>query len=247
MNERAMHSMASSQVPDSTANASQAAETTEHPFELLGAMDIVEAFTTLRHELKLQVRGGRELQQSLQDTFIRLEQRITSQPTSQSENGASESRKMAEAIADIEESLQRAIESVVQRPVIALSERCVLRRYDELVAKAPWIARTFAGTWLEELRAGLAQSIEAEKKSEPSQDASHRGLELLLARVHRLMKQFEIERVNVLHKAFDAETMNAIDMIVAPSVPSSHVAQQLRPLYLWRNNTLRCAEVRIAN
>ena len=113
--------MATSQVPDSTASASQAAEATEHPFELLGAMDIVEAFTTLRHELKLQVRGGRELQQSLQDTFIRLEQRIASQPTSQSENGASESRKMAEAIADIEESLQRAIESVVQRPVIALS------------------------------------------------------------------------------------------------------------------------------
>ena len=60
------------------------------------------------------------------------------------------------------------------------------------------------------------------------------------------MKQCEIERVNVLHQPFDSETMNAIDLIVDPSVPSSHVAQQLRPLYRWRNNTLRCAEVRIA-
>ncbi len=245
MNERALLSMATSQSPDGTMIESQA-ERNETSCELLGAVDIVEAFTTLRHELKLQVRGGRELQQSLQDSLLRLEQRITSQSAAQSEVGTSEGRKMAEAIADIEESLQRAIESIVPKPVNARSEGVVLKRYDQLVSKAPWIARAFAGRWLEELRAGIAQSIEAEKKSESTSDPSHRGLELLLARVHRLMKQFEIERVNVLYKAFDAETMNAIDMVVAPDVASAHVAQQLRPLYLWRNITLRCAEVRIA-
>jgi len=229
------------------ASVDEAMEATMEPaFERLGAVDIVEAFTTLRHELKLQVRGGRELQQSLNDTLQRLEQRITSLPTNASASNTSESRKMAEAIAEIEESLQRAIESIVQESESARSDANVLNRYDAMVSKAPWIAKTFAGKWLEDLRAGIAHSIATARRVASTQNVAHRGLELLLARVHRLMKQCEIERVDVLYKPFDAESMNAIDMIVDPQVPSAHVAQQIRPLYRWRSSTLRCAEVRIA-
>ena len=226
--------------------------TTSSNPELLGAVDIVEAFTSLRHELKLQVRGGRELQQSLQDSLLRLEQRVVTSPVVANANNAanatssSEIRKMAEAIADIEESLQRAIESSIQKPATVRSQSNVLSRYDAFLSKAPWLAKVFASRWFEDLRAEIAHSLESERKS-TTHDATHRGLELLAARVHRLMKQFEIERVNVLHQAFDAETMNAIDVIVDPSVPSTHVAQQLRPLYRWRNSTLRCAEVRVAS
>ncbi|MEZ6074200.1 MAG: hypothetical protein R3C56_00565 [Pirellulaceae bacterium] len=41
----------------------------------LGAIDIVEAFTSLRHELKLQVRSGRDLQQALDGRLQQIEQR----------------------------------------------------------------------------------------------------------------------------------------------------------------------------
>ena len=244
MNERTIYQMEISQTSSTVSHDRQTEVGVEPSFERLGASDIVEAFTILRHEIKLQVRNGRELQQSLQESLQRLEQRIATPPIVA--EGVPENRKMAEAIAEIEESLQRAIESIVQLPAMAPSESNLLHRYDQLVAKAPWIAKTFAGKWLEDLRAGLAQSIFAAKQTEPTQDATYRGLDLLLARVHRLMRQCEIERVNVLHQPFDSETMNAIGLIVDPSVPSTHVAQQLRPLYRWRNNTLRCAEVRIA-
>ena len=246
MNEGTLHSMLNSQSTDEASQDVQVGAAIEPAIELLGAMDIVEAFTALRHELKLQVRGGRELQQSLLDSVQRLEQKVASQPVAVVATGAPESRRMAEAIADIEESLQRAIESIVKKPTAARTEDHLLIRFDEMVSKAPWIAKTFAGKWLEDLRATLAHSITSGIPSDAAQDSTHRGLELLLARVHRLMKQCEIERVNVLHQAFDAETMNAVDMIVDPTVPSTHVAQQLRPLYRWRNTTLRCAEVRIA-
>jgi molecular chaperone GrpE len=246
MNERVLQSMGNSQSTDEMSQDVQTVASIEPSVELLGAMDIVEAFTALRHELKLQVRGGRELQQSLLDSVQRLEQKVATPPVAVVATNAPESRKMAEAIADIEESLQRAIESIVNKPVAARREDNLLNRYDEMVSKAPWIAKTFAGKWLEDLRAALAHAITAGIPSDATQDSTHRGLELLLARVHRLMKQCEIERVNVLHQAFDAETMNAVDMIVDPTVPSTHVAQQLRPLYRWRNTTLRCAEVRIA-
>ena len=246
MNERTLHSMSISQTTDEAQQAVQVGASIEPGIELLGAMDIVEAFTALRHELKLQVRGGRELQQSLLDSVQRLEQKVATPPVAVVATGATESRRMAEAIADIEESLQRAIESIVKKPAAARTEDKLLIQFDEMVAKAPWIAKSFAGKWLEDLRATLAHSITSAIPSDAVQDSNHRGLELLLARVHRLMKQCEIDRVNVLHHAFDAETMNAVDMIVDPTVPSTHVAQQLRPLYRWRNMTLRCAEVRIA-
>ena len=244
MNERTIYQVETSQTSSTVSHDRQTEIALEPSFERLGAADIVEAFTILRHEIKLQVRGGRELQQSLQEGLQRLEQRIAMPPTVA--ESVPENRKMAEAIAEIEESLHRAIESIVQLPAMAPSENNILHRYDQMVSRAPWIAKTFAGKWLEDLRAGLAQSISAAKQTEPTQDATYRGLDLLLARVHRLMKQCEIERVNVLHQPFDSETMNAIGLIVDPSVPSTHVAQQLRPLYRWRNNTLRCAEVRIA-
>ena len=247
MNERTLHSMLNSQSTDEVSQDVQVGASIEPAIELLGAMDIVEAFTALRHELKLQVRGGRELQQSLLDSVQRLEQKVSAQPVAVVATSAPESRRMAEAIADIEESLQRAIESIVKKPAAARTEFHLLIRFDEMVSKAPWIAKVFAGKWLEDLRATLAHSITLGIPSDAAQDSTHRGLELLLARVHRLMKQCEIERVCVLHQAFDAETMNAVDMIVDPTVPSTHVAQQLRPLYRWRNTTLRCAEVRIAS
>ena len=250
MNERTLHSMLNSQSTDEVSQDVQVGASIEPAIELLGAMDIVEAFTALRHELKLQVRGGRELQQSLLDSVQRLEQKVSAPPVAAPPvvaTSAPESRRMAEAIADIEESLQRAIESIVKKPAAARTEFHLLIRFDEMVSKAPWIAKVFAGKWLEDLRATLAHSITLGIPSDAAQDSTHRGLELLLARVHRLMKQCEIERVCVLHQAFDAETMNAVDMIVDPTVPSTHVAQQLRPLYRWRNTTLRCAEVRIAS
>ncbi len=243
MNENSSPSMGTNPIADTLSTFANTDANMNQASELLGAVDIVEAFTALRHEIKLQVRGGRELQQSLQESLQRLEQKLTAPIGT---TPSSERRKMAEAIADIEESLQRAIESIVPKTVVAREEDNVFQQCDAILSQAPWIARAFAGRWMAKLRSTLVDSMAESKPAAAVQDASYKGLELLLARVHRLMKQFEIERVNVLHQAFDAETMNAVDMIHAPSVPSAHVAQQLRPLYLWRNATLRCAEVRIA-
>ncbi len=219
----------------------------ESPETLLGALDIVEAFTSLRHELKLQVRGGRELQQSVLENIQRIEQKLSVVPATANAGNNSDSRKMAEAIAEIEESLNRAIESIKQNISAVQTDTNLLQRFDEMTATAPWVARKFASSWLQELRAAIAHSITEAKSLDKTKDASFRGLELLLARVHRLMQQFEIERENVLHKQFDSELMNAVDLISDSQVPSGCVAQQLRPLYRWHGAVLRCAEVRVAS
>ena len=60
------------------------------------------------------------------------------------------------------------------------------------------------------------------------------------------MQHCKIERVDVLRQAFDAEIMRAVDVIEAPNISSAHVAEQIRPAYLWQGKVLCYADVRLA-
>lgn len=248
---------------------------------LLGVIDIVEAFTSLRHELKLQVRSGRDLQQSLDERLQHIEQRLDEQvalvsrieiqpPVSQAVATAdgdqrllAESRQLAEALAEIEENLERAVETLraplaatVPPPGPASPLPELLVQFDRIVAEATWTSKLLARPLLARLRgfieSGLIESEVQKPTSQPADPArerlevSGRGLELLLQRVQRLMEGCEVVRQDVLGQAFDAETMRAIDVVSADSVPSMHVAEQLRPLYLWQGQVLKYANVRLA-
>ena len=251
MNDLSMHD------PDDSLNALQTGMPSSLPnqeklpssVDMLGALDIIEAFTALRQELKLQVRSGREMQQSLSDAMQRLEQRVEqgmAPALSSSPTAPPEGRKLAEAIADIDESLQRAVESLAQSARISSQKPTWVARFDQLTAKAPWLARKFAAKAFAEVHTFLVAAEQATLSSEKSPSTLIQGFELLIARVRRQMQQSEIERVDVLRLPFDAEIMNAIDVIEAPAVPSLHVAEQLRPAYRWRGDLLRYAEVRLA-
>lgn len=221
--------------------------------EMLGALDIVEAFTALRQELKLQVRSGRETQQAFSEGLQRLEQRleqrlaaVQNSPATAATTPSSESRKLAEAIADIDENLQRAVESLSKSLPATKAPPTWLASFDAAVAGAPWLARTFGSSLFSNLRKIFEQAELETRAPEKSQSTTIQGFELLMARVRRQMQQAEIERIDVLGKPFDAEIMNAIDMIDASSVPQAHVAEQLRPAYRWHGNLLRYADVRLA-
>ena len=217
--------------------------------DLLGAVDIVEAFTALRHELKLQVRSGRETQQALSDGLLKLEQKLEQRigtVLAASSANSGDGRKFAEAIADIDESLQRAVESLHRSFSTGKSKSSQLTVFDVAVNQSSWLARKFASGTFSALRKILEHVEQEASDTEDSRRSMLQGFDLLVARVRRQMQQCEIERMDVLGKAFDAEYMNAIDMIEAPNVPKSHVAEQLRPAYLWRGKLLRCADVRLA-
>lgn len=248
---------------------------------LLGALDIVEAFTSLRHELKSQVRTGRDLQQSLDERLQHIEQRLDEQvalvsriesappvpqalPTALSDQRLlAEARQLAEALAEIEENLERAVETLrsplaatppPSGPPTPLAE--LLGQFDQTVAAASWTGKLLARPLLARLRGlierGLIESGLQQPDSEIADPArerlevSGRGLELLLQRVHRLMESCDLVRQDVLGQAFDAETMRAIDVVSSDSVPSMHVAEQLSPLYLWQGQVLKYANVRLA-
>jgi molecular chaperone GrpE len=215
--------------------------------ELLGALDIVEAFTALRHELKLQVRNGKELQQSLGESLRSIDQRLAIRERRGDGNASSDDgRGLAEALAETEESLHRAVEMLGQPSRASDREANLLEQFDRAVEGASWLARKFAGGLLARVRGIVERALRDVDESQAMSETTQQGLELLLTRVHRLMGQCEIERVDVLGEPFDADLMNALEVIDAPSMASSHVAEQLRPAYRWRGKILRCADVRIA-
>jgi len=245
-----------------------AAETNQGP--MFGVLDMVEAFTALRHELKLQVRGGRDLQQLLVDGLQRLEQKLAASPVAASAvagggasgGGATEAgRDLAEALAEMEESLQRvhaalARSAATERPMASQPEDAptarILTKLDEQIAQAPWWLRKFATAWLSSCRQSLVAVLTEEdgKREEPSHDeqlkTAQQGIELLHARAQRLMQHCQLERIDVMGQPFDAESMHAVDVISAPETPAAHVAEQLRPAYRWRGKLLRYADVRLA-
>lgn len=227
---------------------------------MLGALDIVEAFTALRHELKLQVRAGRTLQQELTESLQRIEQGVTqavsAAQTRSDTNGdagrdgmADELRMLAEVVTELEESLQRAIAALAESPTSEPADdghATALAQVERLMDSAPWIVRTFASDFLGRLRTACQQVSAVPAQPDRSQQNRLRGLELLLERVRRQMKQCGIERVDVLHQPFDATAMQAVDVVDDPQVHSGHVAHQLRPAYRRHGRIFRYAEVRVA-
>lgn len=214
---------------------------------LLGAVDIVEAFTGLRHELKLQVRQGRELRDVVEQFLPRLEQLLASQLArvpANSDDG--EARTMAEALSETEESLERVVTTLDDQATLSQEADEYLGHFDQQWQGGSWIARWLAGRFMPAAREQLVRCDERRRNAEVQLTATHAALKLLLARVHRLMQQCDLERVDVWHEPFDADMMHAVDVMEAPAVPSSHVAEQLRPAYLWRGKILRYADVRLA-
>lgn len=156
---------------------------------LIGAADIVAAFTALRHELKLQVRAGRDqaagleglvdacLGRHLGDVAERLSRlETTLQPVAGSAaarpavGGSIETiRPLATALAEVEESLERAIITIAaeaetiscaatdadQEADGGTADRALpdsTAAWDSCLAESSWLVRTLAASLVGRLR-----------------------------------------------------------------------------------------------
>ena len=212
-----------------------------------GAVDIVSAFTALRHELKLQVRSGADMQLLLNQRLDKLEQLARNAAVVPGDIPDSEARRLALALIEIEDALQRAVDglqqSVATRQAKQQSPGAELKG---AIAGAGWIARMTAGGLLKKLDGMASELDRVQSIDEERIGLARQGLELLLERARRLMRERQIERREVTGLAFDSGLMNAIEAISTSSVPPGHVAEQLKPAYLWRKQVLCFAEVRVA-
>lgn len=207
-----------------------------------GLIDIVEAFTAMRHEWRGQTKESRTMAELVRAAVTNIQELETKLLAQTASSSTDELRKLAELIADTENQLTRAVAAAIRsetnRRQCEESESQAIQHYfNGMNAIARWFARPLL-TFITKQR---------QAKEQTTENPAVEGLNLVIAQLRQMMKKHQIERLDVLGQAFDAETMNAIGTVESQDYASGHVAEQLSPSYRWRGCLLRFADVRVAS
>jgi molecular chaperone GrpE len=214
-----------------------------------GALDIVEAFTAMRHELRGQTKESRALAEliqgaaaNIQSLESKLRGLVTDTPVDDDRSADTTAAKpLVQGLIETDHQLSRAVSAIAQweanRTLRAEADTKAVERYFAGMNRlARWWARPLF-TFITEQRCVPDSS---------AQNPAITGLDLVLARLRRMMNEHDIERLDVVGQPFDASIMYAIGTIETADCPSGHVAEQLAPAYRWRGGLLRFADVRVA-
>ena len=207
-----------------------------------GLIDVIEAFTAMRHEWRGQTKESRALAESIRDAATNIQDLETKLLARIEERTGDEAERLVEVVADVDHQLTRALEAAEQSDAHRRRRKqAAAREMEEFFAGMSPLARWFARP----LYTFVSQQIAAEQTAATSPAVE--GLNLVLARLRRTMQELQIERLDAVGRAFDGTTMNAIGAVESHDYPSGHVAEQLSPGYCWRGRVLRFADVRVAS
>lgn len=218
-----------------------------------GAVDIVEAFTAMRHEWRGQTKENRQLAEQIEAAvvaFRHVEEKLLSRVEeiqqaagngAASHSNAEITSRFAQLIADIDHQLTRAVQAIEQA-----EKRRLLREQEQVHALNEFFSsRSAIARWFS--RPVFEFAVKQRQSQEPhSESTALEGLNFVLARLRRSMQDVNIERVDTEGQPFDAQTMNAIGTMESTTHPPGHVAEQLSPCYRWQGQVLRYADVRVA-
>lgn len=213
----------------------------------VGLLQLIEAFTALRHELKLQTKSARGLEDSLQaalgglDRAIEQFRGVQPQETAAAEKAA---RPLVEALIELDEALRRGEKAVAATRRRLLEEtpqrlaESLQQRFAQLSAWQRWRCRRWQAEVLQLCRRQLDET------QAPVLSLLGEGYQLICARLQRLLTEQRIERLACVGRSVDPTRMKVIELVDAPGVAPETVVDELRPGYLWRGQVVRYAEVR---
>jgi molecular chaperone GrpE len=207
-----------------------------------GAVDIVEAFTAMRHEWRGQTKESRALAEQIQAAVTSLQSLESKLVAGQQCEAAPEAKQLALLIVETEHQLSRALAVTAQwESNRRLREAAEAQAIEQCVADMRGAARWFA----RHLLALLAGQRSAREPAEGH--PALEGLNMVLERLRHMMHERGLERLDVLGLPFDPDTMHAIGAMTSKDYPAGHVAEQLSPAYRWQGKLLRFADVRVAD
>lgn len=204
-------------------------------------VDLVDAFTALRHEYRGQNRENRQLVEAIQNAAATIEAASHGASNGPSTQAGSSGKDAAIVLADTDHLVTRAIDSIEraeqsrQQQASARYE-AAKRRYESSSRWTRWLAGSFVESVLADL----------ETSSQASLSSSIEGLSLVRDRVRVSMRDLGLERVDTIDLDFDAQYMRAIGTVETTDVPPGQVIEQVSPCYRWRGDLLRNAEVRVS-
>jgi molecular chaperone GrpE len=236
---------------EESADAPAGSEVSENE---VGLYRLVEEFTALRQELKLQTKSTRGLQEQTETLLPAVRQAIEQLragggvPAGGGTRGGDIAWKagkpLAEGLADLDESLQRgrgqiekARHRLVDEPDLAL-----VAALDAHLARQSWLRRWLFRGYHAQVRA-VAAAQGAEKR-QPLFEALLEGYDLIRSRLRRALEAAEIKRIECLDRPVDPERMIVLEVVEDPDRPPGEVIEEVRSGYTWGERVLRYAEVR---
>jgi molecular chaperone GrpE len=218
----------------------------------VGLYRLVEEFTALRHEVKLETKGSRGLQEQVETLLPALRQAVDqfrAVGPKEEQAALAAARPLAEAIADLDEALDRGrleIEKARDR-IDAEAARSVTSMesdLDALYEGQPWFRRLGLRAYHERARELVGRRM---RETRPELFAALlEGYGLIQSRLRRAMDAGQVRRIESVGLPIDPGLMTVIEVVDSPDQPPGHVVDEVRRGYTWRGRVLRYAEVRAA-
>jgi len=212
-----------------------------------GLIDLVEEFTALRQELKLQTKSTRGLQEQAESLLPPLRQAIEhfrSVAPREEQAAWSAGKPIAEGLATLDEALDRCRGEIEKARTVGAEQtpRKLAEALDRMHASLPWLRRFLLRKYHREMREAVER--EALGMNQAWLYALVEGFDLIQNRVRRLLQSEAIEPIACLGRPVDPERMIVVDITESPDRPPGTVIEELRRGYTWRGRILRLAEVR---
>jgi molecular chaperone GrpE len=210
-----------------------------------GLIDLVEEFTALRHELKLQTKSGRSLIEQNENTISALRQafdQLRAVDAKETQSAWTAGKGLAEALADLDEALvrgQREIEKA-RNQIADESVRALEATLETIFRRKSWISRRLLRSYHEE----VAETVRCDSRLRHQLFESFlEGYGLIQKRLRRALASEQITHIACVGRLVDPELMTVIEVVDEPRGQSGTVVKELRRGYTWRGRVIRFAEV----
>lgn len=214
----------------------------------VGLYRLVEEFTALRHEVKLQTRSSRGLEEQVDTLVTSLRQAIDALRTvepKEAQAAFSAGKALALALAELDDSLERG-RTQTEKAAESLRDgqgREALRLANEFYATHTWLQRTMFADYHDRLCHFIERNQQPPRRA-ALLEALVDGYRLIQNRLAQILLAEGILRIDAVGKPVDPERMIVVEAVDDRGVPGGVVYDELRRGYTWRGRVLRYAEVR---
>jgi molecular chaperone GrpE len=216
-----------------------------HAAREFGIIDLVEEFTALRHEVKLQTKSSRGLSEQTETTLAALQQAIEQFRSIEPKEAHAvwaAGKALAEGLADLDEALDRGEREIerARHQIAELWQRDLESALNQLHAGRSWIRRRL----LRKYHSQVIEIVQRDSLRRHELFASFlEGYGLIQKRLRRVMASEQVQHIPCEGLAIDPELMTVLEVIDLPDHPSGTVVKELRRGYTWRGRVIRYAEV----
>lgn len=209
-----------------------------------GIVDLVEEFTALKHEVKLQTKSGRGLVDQVEEALATLRE-VIEQVRAAGGRGEEPrtGRGMALALADLDEALERGrreIDRARRRFAVDLA-RELETDLEAIHARRSWFRRLLLA---DDHQTVLAAVRQADHRRIDLFDSLIEGYGVIHKRLARAMGAERITAIECEGRPVDPHLMTVVEVLDDPERPPGVVVSVSRGGYLWNGRVLRCSEVR---